>query len=84
MTETLQEIAEAKVKGCRVGREREGPTTLYARDAFSVEAEAMPGGGRETVGIAAIEGKHDRWEENFEATSGEVAAALLHWSAMQP
>ncbi len=75
---TLSEVAEALAKGCREGREREGLKTLYAEDAVSVEAEAMPGGGRETAGIAGIEGKHDWWEANFEVTGGAVSGPYLH------
>lgn len=75
---TLAEVAEALVKGCREGREREGLKALYAPDAVSVEAEPTPGGGRETAGIAGIEGKHDWWEANFEVTGGEVSGPFLH------
>ncbi|MFN3262785.1 MAG: nuclear transport factor 2 family protein [Pikeienuella sp.] len=74
----LEEVAEALAKGCREGREREGLKALYAPGAVSVEAEAMPGGGRETAGIAGIEGKHDWWEANFEVTGGDVAGPFLH------
>ena len=78
MAATLQEIAETLLKGCRDGREREGLKSLYAEDAVSVEAEAMPGAGRETAGRAGIEGKHDWWEANFEVTGGEVSGPFLH------
>jgi ketosteroid isomerase-like protein len=58
---TLNEIAAELVAGCREDRARENLDRLYAPDAVSVEAMDM-GGGRETVGLAGIHGKHDWWD----------------------
>ncbi len=74
---TLKEIAEELVAGCREERTRENLDKLYAPDAVSVEPSDM-GGGRETVGLAAIHGKHDWWEANFEVPSLTVQGPFLH------
>ena len=61
----LKEIADELVAGCREDRTRANLDRLYAADAVSVEPSDM-GGGRETVGLEGIHGKHDWWEANFE------------------
>ncbi len=62
---TFLEVANELVAGCREGRERANLQKLYAPDAVSVEAMDM-GGGRETKGVAGINGKHDWWDGAFE------------------
>jgi ketosteroid isomerase-like protein len=74
---TLKEIADELVAGCREERTRENLDKLYAADAVSVEPTDM-GGGRETVGLAAIHGKHDWWEANFDVPSLTVGGPFLH------
>jgi ketosteroid isomerase-like protein len=74
---TLQEIADELVAGCREGRARENLKVLYAEDAASVEAMDM-GGGRETRGLAGIDGKHQWWEDNHDVTGGKVDGPFLH------
>ena len=74
---TLKEIAEELVAGCREHRERANLDKLYAPDAVSVEPSDM-GGGRETVGLQAIHGKHDWWEASFEVPSQTVEGPFLH------
>ncbi|MCU0827590.1 MAG: nuclear transport factor 2 family protein [Tabrizicola sp.] len=74
---TLNEIANELVAGCRENRTRENLDKLYSADAVSVEPMDM-GGGRETVGLTAIHGKHDWWESNFDVPSLMVEGPFLH------
>ena len=74
---TLKEIADALVAGCREDRARANLARLYAPDAVSVEAMDM-GGGRETQGLAGIDGKHDWWEVNFIVHGLTVEGPFLH------
>ena len=74
---TLKAIADELVAGCREDRARENLDKLYAPDAVSVEPTYM-GGGRETVGLAGIHGKHDWWEATFEVPALTVEGPFLH------
>ncbi|SLN41283.1 SnoaL-like domain protein [Roseivivax jejudonensis] len=75
----LKSIADELVAGCREGREAENLDALYAADAVSVEAAAMPGtDSREAKGLDAIRGKHAWWSENMEMTGGEVLGPYPH------
>lgn len=74
---TLKEVADALVAGCRENRARANLKVLYAPDAVSVEAMDM-GGGRETVGIAGIDAKHQWWDDNHTVTGGRVDGPFLH------
>ena len=74
----LKAIAEELVAGCREGREAENLKKLYAEDAVSVEAADEAGMGRETHGIDGIQGKHDWWNANYEATGASVSDPMLH------
>ena len=75
---TLKEIADELVAGCREHRERENLTKLYAPDAVSVEAADMGGSGRETHGIAGINGKHDWWEGAHIIHKATAEGPFLH------
>lgn len=74
---TLKEIADELVAGCRKDRARANLARLYAPDAVSVEAMDM-GNGRETKGLAGIDGKHQWWEENHTVTGGKIDGPFLH------
>ena len=74
----LKAIAEELVAGCREGREAENLKKLYGPDAVSVEAVDMSGMGRETHGVDGIQGKHDWWNANYEATGASVSDPMLH------
>lgn len=74
----LKEIADELVAGCRENRARANLQKLYAQDAVSVEAADMGGTGRETHGLAGIDGKHQWWEDNHEVTGGKVDGPFLH------
>ena len=74
---TLKEIADELVAGCREDRTRANLDRLYAADAVSVAPSDM-GGGRETVGLEGIHGKHDWWDANFEVPALAVEGPFLH------
>jgi len=79
MNDTLKQTAEALVAHCKNHTEAEGLKTLYAADAKSVEAMAMPGSGSaEVQGIEAIQRKHDWWEANFEVHDATVEGPMFH------
>lgn len=79
--EKLKEIADQLVENCRTGNEKQGLSNLYDPEAVSVEAIAAPGQtSRETVGVEAIRGKHDWWENTFEVHSANVEGPFLHGS----
>ncbi len=74
----LKAIAAELVAGCRENRAAANLDRLYAADAVSVEAQAMPGMVREAKGLGAIKGKHDWWDANHEVTGGSVSDPMLH------
>ena len=76
--EMLQTTAEKLAAHCRAGTTREGLAELYAPDAVSVEAIAMPGGSAEALGLEAIRGKHDWWDSAMELHSATTEGPFLH------
>lgn len=75
----LKAVAEKLVAHCRENTERVALDTLYAPDAVSVEAMAMPGADTpETHGLAAIHAKHDWWEGAMEVHDASVDGPFLH------
>jgi ketosteroid isomerase-like protein len=74
---TLNEIAGELVAGCRENRAKANLRKLYAPDAVSVEAADM-GNGTTVTGIAAIEGKHDWWENSMTVHGGTVTGPFVH------
>ncbi len=79
MNDQLKHTAEALVAHCRNGTESEGLKTLYAPDAMSVEAMAMPGAESAAVqGLEAIQGKHDWWAANFDVHELTVEGPMYH------
>jgi ketosteroid isomerase-like protein len=74
---TFDEIAKELVAGCREGRAQANLDRLYAADAVSVEAADM-GGGRETIGLPGIHGKHDWWEGAFITHGLTVEGPFVH------
>ncbi len=75
---TINEIANELVAGCREDRARQNLQKLYSQDAVSVEAADMGGMGRETHGLAGIDGKHQWWDDNHIVTGGKVDGPFLH------
>ena len=77
--ETLVGIANRLVAWCREDATKACLDNLYAPDAVSVEAAAMPGSqGREAVGLDAIRAKHDWWYGTMEVHGGSVDGPYLH------
>ena len=77
--ETVKSVAEKLIANCREGREKQGLDELYAADAVSVEAMAMPGAdSAEAKGLDAIKGKHDWWEGAHEVHSSNVHGPFFH------
>jgi hypothetical protein len=74
---TLQ-IGTKLVELVRTGKDREAQDTLYAADAVSVEAGAMPGMDRAAKGLAAIKGKGEWWYGNHEVHSLKVTGPFPH------
>lgn len=73
----VKEIGEALVAGCNAGQAKANLRVLYAEDAESVEAMDM-GGGTTVKGLAAIEGKHDWWENTHTVHSASAAGPFAH------
>ena len=69
---TTIEIANKLVELCKQGKNREAKA-LYADDAVSVEAFALPGMDRVSRGLAAIRAKGEWWSANHEIHSAIVA-----------
>ena len=66
------EIANKLVDLCRQGKNAECLSTMYADDAVSVEAMAMPGTQQESKGLAAIKAKSTWWVDNHEVHSATI------------
>jgi len=72
------EIASKLMELCSQGKNMEAHATLYAEDAVSVEAFAMPGGEQEARGLAAINAKGDWWFANHEVHSAAMTGPWPH------
>ena len=72
------DIANKLVDLCRQGKNEEALSTLYAEDAVSVEAVAMPGAPQEAKGLAAIRAKGEWWFTNHEIHSASVTGPWPH------
>jgi len=69
---TLQ-IGKRYVELCQAGKNEVCLDELYAKDAVSVEAAAMPGMDRVVKGLDGIRAKGKQWEQNNVVHSGEVS-----------
>jgi ketosteroid isomerase-like protein len=74
---STMDIANKLVDLCRQGKNHEAKA-LYAADAVSVEAFAMPGMDRESKGLAAIQAKGEWWRSNHEIHSASVTGPWPH------
>jgi SnoaL-like domain len=72
------EIANQLVELCKEGKNIESLDTLFAEDAVSVEAAAMPTMPQELRGIDAIKGKNQWWFANHEVHSASVTGPWTH------
>ena len=70
---TTQEIGKRYVALCQAGKNEVCLDELYAKDAVSVEAAAMPGMDKTVKGLDAIRAKSKSWNENNVVHSAEVA-----------
>ncbi len=77
-TDQTTEVANKYVSLCRAGRNAEALKTLFADDAVSVEAMAMPEMPQEARGIAAIKAKGEWWSNNHEIHSASVWGPWPH------
>ena len=78
-SDELREIAQKLVQYCRENNEEKGLGELYAEDAVSAEAAAMPGmDSAETKGLAGIRGKHEWWANAMEVHSASVDGPFYH------
>ncbi len=66
------EVGRKLVSLCREHKDAEALKTLFANDAVSVEAAAMPDMPQEARGIEAIKGKGQWWQDNHEVHSASV------------
>lgn len=73
-----QAIANKLVALCKDGKNDEALTTLFADNAVSVEAQAMPGMEQEIKGLAAIKAKGAWWMANHEVHSAVVTGPWPH------
>ena len=75
---TTQEIGKRYVVLCQAGKNDVCLDELYAKDAVSVEAVAMPGMERTVKGLEGIRGKSKSWNESNVVHSAEVVGPFPH------
>ena len=69
---TTQEIGKRYVALCQAGKNDACLDELYANDAVSVEAAAMPGMDKTAKGLDALRAKSKSWNESNVVHSAEV------------
>jgi ketosteroid isomerase-like protein len=72
------DIARKLVELCRQEKNEEALDTLYADDAVSVEAVAMPDAPQEARSLKAIKAKGEWWINNHEIHSASVTGPWPH------
>ncbi|MEO8310469.1 MAG: nuclear transport factor 2 family protein [Caldimonas sp.] len=72
------DVANKYVSLCRAGKNEEALKSLFADDAVSVEAMAMPEMPQEARGLAAIKAKGEWWSNNHEVHSASVWGPWPH------
>lgn len=75
---TTQEIGKRYVALCQAGKNDVCLDELYAKDAVSVEAAAMPGMDKTVKGRDALHAKSKTWNESNVVHSAEVAGPFPH------
>jgi ketosteroid isomerase-like protein len=70
---TTQEIGKRYVALCQAGKNDVCLDELYAKDAVSVEAAAMPGTDKTVKGLDALRAKSKTWNESNVVHTAEVA-----------
>lgn len=75
----LMQVGAKLVAYCNNGQEAECLNTLYAPNAVSAEAVAMPGqDSNEAAGLDAIRGKHDWWYGAHEVHENKAEGPFVH------
>jgi hypothetical protein len=75
---TTTDIANRLVELCKMGQFETAQKELFANDAVSIEANASPAFEKETVGLDAIIGKGQKWNEMVEEFHGiQVSEPLV-------
>ena len=77
MTTSL-EIGKKYVAMCKEGKFEECISSLFSKDAVSVEAGAPPGQDRTAKGIEAIRAKGKWWADNHTVHKAEVTGPYPH------
>ena len=72
------DIANKMVELCRLGKNMEALSTLFADDVVSVEAGAPPGMERAARGLAAVKAKGEWWLANHEIHSAALTGPWPH------
>ena len=72
------DIANKMVELCRLGKNMEALSTLFADDVVSVEAAASPGMEREARGLAAVKAKGEWWLAKHEIHSAALTGPWPH------
>ncbi len=75
---STMDIANKLVALCKQGKNMSALDTLYAADAVSVEAVAMPGAQQEAKGLAAVKAKVKWWYDNHQIHAAIVAGPWPH------
>lgn len=73
-----QEIAKKYLDLVKQGKHEECLASLFAKDAISVEAAAMPGMDRISKGLDAIRAKGKWWTDNHTVHKEEVFGPYPH------
>jgi hypothetical protein len=73
-----QDIAKRYVELCKAGKNEACIDELFAKDAVSVEAAAMPGMERTVKGLDAIHAKSKVWRETNVVHSADVLGPFPH------
>lgn len=75
----LMQIGSKLIEHCNKGEWKQIQQTMYAQDAVSAEAVAMPGqASNEAVGLEAIIAKGDWWESAHEVHSSTAEGPFVH------
>ncbi|MXQ07747.1 nuclear transport factor 2 family protein [Alphaproteobacteria bacterium GH1-50] len=75
---SVKDIAEKLVQHCNTGTEGEALKTLYADDAVSIEPMAPEGQSPVSEGRAAIEAKHEWWNNTMKVHSAELEGPFIN------
>ena len=75
---TAQEVAKRYVALCKEGKFEQCLDELFAKDAVSVEAVALPGSERTASGLEELRAKSKWWADNHTVHKAEVSGPYPH------